>query len=350
MGLAGPRKRTKISHDPNNTKWTKDTGSFGHKILAAQGWTPGQFLGAKNANHSNHYTQASAGHVRVLLKDDNLGLGAKTSAQNPETFGLSMYSGLLGRLNGKSDQALEKEQTARRDVELALYQGRKWGHLNFVSAGYLLGDKIEKAEEPLRPTLAMNPAEDRDQSVKREKRSVKRKAESESGEMATATQEEEKAGGDDRQARDAESKEERRQRISQERAEKRTKGDKSRGEVSAKSEDGDSPPVSEAKAAKAARKEERRRRREERRAQMATATTTTTTTTDEQISDISPSGTSTPTTTDSGSSTMVSARPFVGRQAVRQRYIQQKRLAAMDPQALKEVCISANVLGQSTYL
>jgi len=72
-----------------------------------------------------------------------LGLGAARVASNAETFGLSLYSGLLGRLNGKSEAEVEKQQTAQRDVELALYQGRKYGNINFISAGFLVGDKMD---------------------------------------------------------------------------------------------------------------------------------------------------------------------------------------------------------------
>ncbi|KAG9652870.1 hypothetical protein KCU64_g8229, partial [Aureobasidium melanogenum] len=139
MGLAGPKRRSKIGTDPNNNNWAKATDSFGHKILASQGWKPGDTLGAKDANHASHYTVGSNSHIRVLLKDDNLGLGAARGGNNAETFGLSLYSGLLGRLNGKSEAEVEKQQTAQRDVELALYQGRKYGNINFISAGFLVG-------------------------------------------------------------------------------------------------------------------------------------------------------------------------------------------------------------------
>lgn len=143
MGLAGVKNRTKLSTDPNNNKWAKSTTSFGHKLMSSQGWKPGQYLGANDAAHAQHYTKANASHIRVMLKEDNLGLGASVGGRNAETFGLSMFSGLLGRLNGKEEAVLEKEQSQRRDVELANFQGRKYGSMNFVSAGYLVGDKIQ---------------------------------------------------------------------------------------------------------------------------------------------------------------------------------------------------------------
>ena len=107
-----------MSNDPNNTNWSKSLDTYGHKILSAQGWTPGDYLGAKNASHSDHYTAANASHIRTLLREDNLGLGAQIGKGNADTFGLSLFSGVLGRLNGKSDAQLEKQQSALRDAEL----------------------------------------------------------------------------------------------------------------------------------------------------------------------------------------------------------------------------------------
>lgn len=143
MGLSGPKRHTKISSDPNNTSWSKSTDSFGHKILSAQGWKPGQLLGAENAAHAEHFTAANASHIRVMLREDNLGLGAQLGKGNAETFGLSTLSGIFGRLNGKSDADVEKMQSAQRDVELRSYQTRKFGLMTFVRGGLLVGDKME---------------------------------------------------------------------------------------------------------------------------------------------------------------------------------------------------------------
>ncbi|KAG5290270.1 G-patch domain-containing protein [Histoplasma ohiense] len=142
MGLAGPRKRTKISHDPNNIAWSRSTSGYGHKIMSAQGWTPGSFLGASNAAHADHFTAGSAGHIRVILKDDNLGLGAKLRAEDEPT-GLDAFQGLLGRLNGKSDEELEKEQKKRHDRQLANFVEKRWKTMQFVSGGLLVHEKIQ---------------------------------------------------------------------------------------------------------------------------------------------------------------------------------------------------------------
>ncbi|KAE9381290.1 hypothetical protein N431DRAFT_359130 [Stipitochalara longipes BDJ] len=145
MGLAAPKKRMKLSHDPNNTKWTNDTESFGHKLMTSQGWQPGDYLGAKNAAQAESYTAANASHIRVSIKDDNLGIGAKigSGVGHGECTGLDAFTNLLGRLNGKDEDELEREQKSREDLKRAIYTERKWGSVRFVPGGFLIGDKIQ---------------------------------------------------------------------------------------------------------------------------------------------------------------------------------------------------------------
>ncbi|GAB1217122.1 telomerase inhibitor [Aspergillus terreus] len=147
MGLAAPRKRTKISHDPNNTNWARSTSGFGHKILSSQGWTPGSFLGARDAAHADMFTAASAGHIRVVVKDDTLGLGARAGRDPNEPTGLDAFKGLLGRLNGKSDAELAADQRKADDIKLARYAAFKWQAVRFVSGGLLAQEKLERLPE-----------------------------------------------------------------------------------------------------------------------------------------------------------------------------------------------------------
>ncbi|KAJ5664761.1 Protein pxr1 [Penicillium macrosclerotiorum] len=146
MGLAAPRKKTKISHDPNNTKWARSTSGFGHRIMSAQGWTPGGRLGARDAAHADFLTNASVSHIRVTVKDDTLGLGARAGRENEPT-GLDAFKGLLGRLNGKSDEELNKEQRKRDDVKLARYVAMKFQEVRFVRGGLLTQEKLQALPE-----------------------------------------------------------------------------------------------------------------------------------------------------------------------------------------------------------
>ena len=83
-------------------------------------------------------------YIRVSMKDDTLGIGAKSGVNLPPT-GLDAFQGLLGRLNGKKDDELEKEQKSRDDLRRAVYTENRWGTLRFVSGGFLVGDRIEEA-------------------------------------------------------------------------------------------------------------------------------------------------------------------------------------------------------------
>ncbi|KAL2019821.1 hypothetical protein VTK56DRAFT_9172 [Thermocarpiscus australiensis] len=203
MGLAAAKNKRKLGSDPNNTKWSRKTDSFGQKILRAQGWQPGQYLGAKDAPHAEWHTEANSSHIRVVLKDDNLGLGAKRN-NGDECTGLDAFQHLLGRLNGKSEEALETERKAREEVKLSLYVERKLGTIRFVRGGWLVGDQVKDkpdGEEPAsevpkehtEESSVSEPAKlkskkrkidhdtgkEDDKARKKEKKSKKRKAESE---------------------------------------------------------------------------------------------------------------------------------------------------------------------------
>ncbi|KAL2142379.1 hypothetical protein VTI28DRAFT_1210 [Corynascus sepedonium] len=143
MGLAAAKNKRKLGSDPNNTKWSRNTDSFGQKILRAQGWQPGEYLGAKDAPHAEWHTEANTTHIRVILKDDTMGLGAKRN-NGDECTGLDAFQSLLGRLNGKSDETLETERKAREEVKLSLYVARKFGPMRFVRGGWLVGDQLKE--------------------------------------------------------------------------------------------------------------------------------------------------------------------------------------------------------------
>ncbi|PHH73314.1 hypothetical protein CDD82_5544 [Ophiocordyceps australis] len=178
MGLLAENKsRSKISKDPNNTRWTRDISSFGHKILHAQGWRPGQYLGAQNAAHSNLHTAANASYIRVSLKDDMKGLGFD-KAKEAQVTGLDVFSDLLSRLNGKSKETIQGEKVARLAIKTNWYVERKWGPMRFVKGGLLVGESMvdkagkeaspssEQTIEPQVPTM----------DARKEERSKKRKA------------------------------------------------------------------------------------------------------------------------------------------------------------------------------
>jgi len=371
MGLAGPKKRAKLSHDPNNTAWSRNTESFGHKILASQGWTPGDTLGAKGAAHADHYTAGSNSHIRVMLKDNQLGLGAKLGGNSAETFGLSLFSGILGRLNGKTDVQVEREQRAQKDVELALYQSRKLGNITFISAGFLVGDRIERAEivtkEDMEKTRSAASApnagvdgqsEIASHGTKRKRTGAKTESRDSTSESSASSEDDDETGPPahkpkktKKQSKTEPSEVEREQGEEAEAAKtkKRTnkskKDDKKKHKSSSTSNTGSENDQRAAakklrKAERRAEKEERRKKKEARRAaKSASASASAPAPASASASASTTPATSTSTTPAapaSGASTPQPA-PFVGRHAVRQRYIAAKGRAHLDPQALKEV-------------
>lgn len=236
---------------------------------------------------------------------------------NAETFGLSMFSGLLGRLNGKSDEELEKKQAALRDVELGSFHARKYGSMNFVSGGLLVGDKIEFPKSTVLPARKRK-AEDgvaaeepEVKKAKKTKNSVVREARSSA---ETGEEQMQKAEKKERKERDSGAKEERRAHKAARKAH------------NSSTDGGDKVKL---KAEKRARKEERRARKEERRARGAAKNETRSKPTAETSASSSEN--------DDTATPPVANTIFGGRHAVRQRYIMQKRRAHMDPQALKEI-------------
>ncbi|KAL2072760.1 hypothetical protein VTL71DRAFT_12103 [Oculimacula yallundae] len=369
MGLAGEKKRMKLSHDPNNTRWTNDNSSFGLKIMTSQGWQPGEYLGAKDAAHAEFHTAANASHIRVSVKDDNLGLGAKigTGVGHGECTGLDAFKNLLGRLNGKDEDEIVKEQQSRDDLRRAIYTERKWGTQRFVSGGFLIGDKIQilidaEAERIRKLALGDNedsssdssssdsekeevaPIEETKKSKKRKvevleeaepevvafkvKKSKKPKKERKSQEIAaeeSAPSEEEKAAKKSKKSKkDRKSKAEVADAEEEVDAKQRKKEKKDKKERKRKEKAGSDVEETE--------KEKRRREKKAKREKKKKAA-------EEDTSEASDE--SMPTTkegTPVATPAVVRGNPMMqGRHAVRARYIAQKRLASMDAASLNQI-------------
>ncbi|KAF2720290.1 G-patch domain-containing protein [Polychaeton citri CBS 116435] len=376
MGLAGQKKKTKLSHDPNNTAWAKSTDTFGHKILTSQGWKPGEYLGARDAKHSEHYTAANASHIRVLLREDNAGIGAKVGRGNAETFGLSLFSSLLGRLNGKSEEEVQKQSDAQRDVELNLYTTRKYGFMNFVRGGLLVGNKIEegkledydKATKPSEAKVEQlagkkRKATDTDDTKgqawasKTEPKSKKSRREQNGSGKSTDEPGSEEAQNSKRRSKGVPQQEgsisgdeypspsdENTDRVASEKVKKSSWKSKQQGGE-------DDSTRRETKDEKRRRREERRLRKEERRRRKeskalgsakASRSDSSTPLTETQFTDSAVTAVA-PSATSSGTSTTLSFAG--GRHAVRQRYIQQKRLASMNAQHLNEIFMLKSATG-----
>lgn len=258
----------------------------------------------------------------MLLKDDNLGLGAKRGGkEREETFGSGQLSDIYGRLNGKSQGKLEEEQRARADLGAKLYVQQRFGALPFVRGGYLVGDRIEEGQPPaVRQEAAILPKL-ASEAVLEDSAPKKRKG---SKQDATNLAKDDLEGA--AEPKEAETKEERRHRKEERRKAKAA--------------------LKEEKAARRAAREERRHHKAEKRLRKAAhakeAQDASQAEDAQKVEEDTPSvpasvqPPASPAAT-SGDSTPTTNNPFNKRNAVRQRFIRQKRMASMDPQALREI-------------
>ncbi|KAI9704415.1 MAG: telomerase inhibitor [Candelina mexicana] len=368
MGLSESRKRAKLSLDPRNTNWSKSTTNFGHKILIAQGWTPGSFLGAQDAPHAGLHTEANASHIRVAIKDDNLGVGAIGSKQpEGECVGLDAFQGILGRLNGKSDGLLEKERQSRSNVKRLLYTERRWGGMHFVKGGLLIGDKIETALGPTTEGSAV--------LIEQDARKDKEVATDAEGKFSTPHGEVKgRRKADERSVNlDVEDKLLRRAELGHdcqglpgtkkekhlvaklpcsERKSEKTPQDhmdslaiptNDRAQVSTSSAR-NLETQSQEKLERAKRRLERHNRREQKRlrkeqrgAKLGRLTNSSTKHINKNAELDTGGSVAVTTTADQASAVASRSRMLVGRHSVRQRHIQHKKMAVMDPRALNEI-------------
>ncbi|KAK7752099.1 telomerase inhibitor [Diatrype stigma] len=357
--------------DPNNTKWSRNENNFGQKIMRAQGWEPGKFLGAQNSAHSHLHSAASSAPIKVVLKDDTMGLGAKQrQKQSTECTGLDGFKDLLGRLNGKSEEVIETEQRLRSDIKTSLYVERRYGVMRFVNGGLLVGDQMKELVSTDPATLRQESTgqstseateEEGNQSkkVKKEKKTKKRKADE--GESTDATDTTRDKKRKKRSKEGIEQNEPAEKTDSPDLAKKRKKSTKSK-EKDQSDDDSKSKKVKKEKKSKRSKdkyssstepdierqetgtaedivskekadKKKRKMEKKEKKLEKLKTSKETSSTANPTPSTITPaeSGSSTPTGT--GTSTPVVAN----RHHVRARFIASKRSAIADMQALNQI-------------
>ncbi|KAJ6255832.1 hypothetical protein Dda_9442 [Drechslerella dactyloides] len=330
MGLAGPSKKRKISHDPNNTTWTRSEG-FGHRILTAQGWSQGTVLGPDPNNP--HHTAASHVGIKVMLKDDLLGLGCKGTQEDTCT-GLGDLQSLLGRLNGRSDESVKKGEDTRKQMWIQGRYGMRFVRGEVLESTWVTDglkkatngdeekdedssagaedDDASEGEEQTTDSASGEADETSESQKKQKKRKRKLTAEEPDGSVSS--------GG--------ESKSEKKKRKAEKALRKAEKAAKK-----------------ERKEAKRLRKDEKRRAKAEKKALASAIAISITPSSTARTSPIpthqEPASTSKepkksrslpnslPT---SGTST-----PATGRQALRSKWIAHKKMAMMDAKALNEI-------------
>lgn len=87
-------------------------------------------------------------HIKVVLKDDNLGLGAK-GLRHDQCTGLDAFQGLLDSLNGKAKGQPIRQEQMYQETEPALCEDLVKKGIRFVSGGFLEGTEQEKRPKQL---------------------------------------------------------------------------------------------------------------------------------------------------------------------------------------------------------
>lgn len=89
--LAERRRKQKWTLDPRNTAWSNDDSKFGQRMLEKMGWSKGKGLGAQE--------QGATEHIRVKVKNNNLGLGATNNNEDNWIAHQDDFNQLLAALN-----------------------------------------------------------------------------------------------------------------------------------------------------------------------------------------------------------------------------------------------------------
>jgi Pin2-interacting protein X1 len=235
-------------------------------------------------------------------------------------------------LNGKSDAEVQKHQSALRDAELRTYQAQKYGHMNFVSGGFLVGDRIEPSAEydsssPKEDPATNSGADDTGRRRKKHKNEVdpvKGERDKKKGRLERREQEM-NARCQDEPGPLKETEDVTPEPRTKEKSRKRSKSSQRTKAI----HDSD---ITTAEDDRSRRKQERRARKEERRKRKE----------ETRQSSSKPE----PVDTEQRQTETVSEAPsaprnaglFAGnRNAVRRRYIEQKRMASLDPKAMNEI-------------
>nr|XP_056708700.1 PIN2/TERF1-interacting telomerase inhibitor 1 [Euleptes europaea] len=137
--LAEPRRKQKWSVDPRNSSWSKDESKFGQKMLEKMGWSKGKGLGAQE--------QGNTEHIRVRVKNNNLGLGASVNHEDNWIAHQDDFNQLLTDLNnchGQNDaESASGEQKKTFNLEEKSKISRKRVHYVKFAKGKDLSSRSE---------------------------------------------------------------------------------------------------------------------------------------------------------------------------------------------------------------
>ncbi|AGO13532.1 AaceriAGL350Cp [[Ashbya] aceris (nom. inval.)] len=333
MGLAATKTKQRFGLDPRNTTWSNDRSRFGHKYLEKLGWEPGKGLG--QASH------AMSTHIKVTIKDDTLGLGAKLKKKEKkdefdsgECAGLDVFQRILGRLNGKEEVIADELEQQRKDKII----NGKWG-IHFVKGEVLSStwdadtmqlksysnDKKEVAVDDAKAAKASSKRRDEKIRGKREKGSkagLKEKSRDKEESRTLKKKEREQEKGKDKEKKHKEKKH-KEKKHKEEKEEKKEKKEK-------KKEKKEKKEKNEKKEKKASKK--RLRTSDSSDDLAATKSSKKLKTKPADTDSVTRDSMLQPRTSAASPPPTISTRL-----SVRSKWIRQKRAAVMDPKALNEI-------------
>lgn len=288
--------------------------------MASLGWTPGTALGDSSSSYhaAGHITAASHTGVKVVLKDDTLGIGAKRGAQDGECTGLLGLEGLLGRLNG--DQAKVDRIKMEEDRRKNEWVGGRYG-VRFVKGEIWKGEDFSRLRETGAKVKGEIGKDGKLHAVveKFEELEVKKEDSSEddkkSKKRKRSEEKEEKKSKKDKKRKSSSPSDSATTPEELEPSKKRSKSDKKLSKEERKA-----LKKAEKKAAKKTKKEEKKRKKKE-----ASSDSDSSDSESEQEKE----ETKTPV--------QVPARILTGRAALRAKFITAKRSAVMNQEQLNEV-------------
>lgn len=117
MGLAEPRRKQRISIDPQNITWKDDSDKFGKKMMEKMGWSEGKGLGVRLDGEQSSIKVSAKG------KTSNQGLGHKKKHVSEECYQqLIQFENVLDKLNkiskkdGDGDKKNKKKDKKKREI------------------------------------------------------------------------------------------------------------------------------------------------------------------------------------------------------------------------------------------
>lgn len=271
-----------------------------------------------------------------MLKDDFLGIGAKKGSKDHECTGLDVFQNLLGRLNGKSDDAIERETAARNETKKNIIIGERY-RMRFVEGGVYVSNDIEQLivaqaalkVEDTQASVTVEAVEKEtiatEEVVSKTKKIAKKRKASELEGLPDEVVDEKKPKKEKNQSEKCE------KRLKQEKKERREKKEmKKRRKFGSKTNSESSS--SEAELSKPASKKEKKRKSKSSKKKSLS-------------SDSDEDSMTAPEKTTVARPTSV----LTGRHAIRHRYIMAKKSAVMDSKALNEIFM-VKAFSQSSML